>query len=83
MSMFKMSLNNFDYNTFDDYDEYRYVGQSIIVVMVLGVSIVLVNAIIAKFGVISFLILVYIFYFYLLDRKHLIKLMTMFWEFGR
>ena len=50
--MFKMSLNNFDYNTFDDYDEYRYVGQSIIVVMVLCVSVLLLNAIIAKFGVI-------------------------------
>ena len=54
MSMFKMSLNNFDYNTFDDYDEYRYVGQSIIVVMVLCVSVLLLNAIIAKFGVIFF-----------------------------
>ena len=64
MSMFKMSLNNFDYNTFDDYDEYRYVGQSIIVVMVLGVSIVLVNAIIAKFGVIFFNFSIYFLFLF-------------------
>ena len=61
MSMFKMSLNNFDYNTFDDYDEYRYVGQSIIV---LGVSIVLVNAIIAKFGVIFFNFSIYFLFLF-------------------
>jgi len=48
--MFKMSLNSFSYDTFD-YNEYQYVGQAIIVLMVLSVTIVLVNAIIAKFGV--------------------------------
>ena len=53
LSMFQMSLNTFSYDTFD-YDEYQYVGQLIIVVMVLSITIVLVNAIIATFVVLIY-----------------------------
>jgi len=68
LSMFQMSLNVFEYDTFQVSDEYRHVGQAIMVIMALSVSIILVNAIIAKFGVkIYILINILIFNFFITE----------------